>query len=295
MPMAEPAFLAIDWGTTNRRIYAIDAHSTVLASERDNRGVTSVAPGDFPAEVAGIRARFGDLPVLIAGMAGSVRGWVELPYLACPANLTALANALHWVEPRTAIVPGLSFVEDGYGDVMRGEEVQLLGSVAAGLAPPDALLCQPGTHCKWARMAGGSVAAFRTAMTGELFALLRRHSLLADFLTGEVVDGPAFHAGVAASADATLLTALFGVRASVLLDLRPREDAASYVSGLLIGSDVSEQALMPGQPVHLLADPALGPLYAAAIGAYGGRPVAIDSQAGFIAGITALWRMIDAR
>ncbi|MEO7170164.1 MAG: 2-dehydro-3-deoxygalactonokinase, partial [Sphingomonas sp.] len=84
--MAEPAFLAIDWGTTNRRIYAIDAHSTVVASERDNRGITSVAPGDFPAEVAGIRARFGDLPVLIAGMAGSVRGWVELPYLACPAN-----------------------------------------------------------------------------------------------------------------------------------------------------------------------------------------------------------------
>ena len=177
---------------------------------------------------------------------------------------------------------------------MRGEEVQLLGSVAAGLAPPDALLCQPGTHCKWAKMTAGSVADFRTAMTGEIFALLRRHSLLADFLTGDVTDGAAFRAGVAASADATLLTALFGVRASVLLDLRAREDAASYVSGLLIGSDVREQALAAGQPVHLLADPVLGALYAAAIEAYGGRPVAIDSQAGFLAGITALWSMIDA-
>lgn len=293
--MTKAAFLAIDWGTTNRRVYAIDASGEVVANERDDRGVTSIARGDFAAEVAQIRTRFGDLPVLIAGMAGSVRGWVEVPYLRCPADLATLAGAVHWVEPRTAIVPGLSVVDGARGDVMRGEEVQLLGSVAAGLAPPDALLCQPGTHCKWATMAAGSVVGFRTAMTGEVFALLRRHSLLADFLTGDVSEGAAFSAGVAASADATLLTALFGVRASVLLDLRAREDAASYVSGLLIGSDVREQALAAGQTVHLLADPALGALYAAAIEAYGGCPVAIDSQAGFLAGVTALWSMINAR
>ena len=292
--MTDAAFLAVDWGTTNRRVYAIDAEGVVIATERDDRGVTSIAPDAFAAEVAGIRARLGDLPILCAGMVGSVRGWVEVPYLACPADLTAIAGALHWVEPRTAIVPGLSFVQGNRGDVMRGEEVQLLGSVAAGLAPPDALLCQPGTHCKWARMAGGSVAAFGTAMTGELFALLRKHSLLADFLTGEVIDGPAFRDGLAASADATLLNALFGVRASVLLKLRTREDSASYVSGLLIGSDVREQALAPGEAVHILADPVLGALYATAIAAMGGRAIAIESQAAFVAGITALWRMADA-
>jgi 2-dehydro-3-deoxygalactonokinase len=292
--MTDAAFLAVDWGTTNRRAYAIAVDGTVIATERDDRGVTSIAPGGFPAEVAGIRARLGDLPMLCAGMVGSVRGWVEAPYLPCPANIAALAGALHRVEPRTAILPGLSFVDGPRGDVMRGEEVQLLGSVAAGLAPPDALLCQPGTHCKWARMADGKVAAFSTAMTGELFALLRKHSLLADFLTGEVADGPAFRAGVAAAADATLLNALFGVRASVLLKLRTREDSASYVSGLLIGSDVREQALAPGQPVHILADPVLGALYTAAIEATGGRAIPVDSQAAFVAGITALWRMIDA-
>jgi len=293
--MAEPAFLAIDWGTTNRRVYAVDTSGAVTATERDDRGVTSVERHAFAGEVAQIRARFGDLPVLIAGMAGSVRGWVEVPYLRCPADLGALAGALHWVEPRTAIVPGLSTVDGTRGDVMRGEEVQLLGSIAASLAPPDALLCQPGTHCKWARMRGGSVADFRTAMTGEIFALLRRHSLLADFLGSEVTDGPAFRAGVAASTDAALLTALFGVRASVLLDLRAREESASYVSGLLIGSDVREQTLRTGEPVYLLADPVLSPLYAEAIRAYGGEPVAIDSQAGFVAGVTALWSMTDAR
>jgi 2-dehydro-3-deoxygalactonokinase len=293
--LADAAFLAVDWGTTNRRVYAIDAAGTVVATERDDRGVLAVARADFAAEVAAIRARFADLPMLCAGMVGSVRGWVEVPYLPCPADLGALARALHWVEPgRTAIVPGLSVVDGQRGDVMRGEEVQLLGSLAAGLAPPDALLCQPGTHCKWAHMAGERIAGFRTAMTGELFALLRQHSLLADFLDGEVAADDAFRAGLAEASDGTLLTSLFGVRASALLGLRPRATAASYVSGLLIGSDVREQALAPGREVHLLADPVLGALYAAAIDAAGARAVPVDSHAAFIAGIAALWRMIDA-
>jgi len=292
--VAETAFLAIDWGTTNRRVYAIDADGAVIATERDDRGVLAIARGQFAAELAGIRERFGERPVLCAGMVGSVRGWVEVPYLPCPADLGALANALHWVEPRTAIVPGLSIVEGGRGDVMRGEEVQLLGSVPAGLAPPDALLCQPGTHCKWAWIAEGRVDRFRTTITGETFALLRAHSLLADFLKGEVADGAAFREGVAAAGDATLLTRLFGVRADGLLGLRVREDSAAFVSGLLIGSDVGEQALAPDQAVHVLADPALGSLYATAITLAGARAVPVDSQAAFVAGITALWRMADA-
>ena len=297
--MGEAAFLAVDWGTTNRRVYAIDADGTVVATERDDRGVLAIAPGEFVAELAGIRARLGDKPVLCAGMVGSVRGWVAVPYLECPADLGALARGLHWVEPGVAIVPGLSIVEGGpgdvrRGDVMRGEEVQLLGSVPAGLAPPEALLCQPGTHCKWAWIADGRVARFRTTMTGEMFALLRGHSLLADFLKGEVADGVAFREGVAAAGDAALLTRLFGVRADALLGLRGHDDAAAYVSGLLIGHDVREQALASGQAVHVLADPALGGLYAAAIELTGGRPVPVDSQAAFVAGITAIWRIADA-
>lgn len=292
--MADAVFLAIDWGTTNRRVYALDAAGAVVACERDDRGVLVVAPGQFAAEIAAIRRRLGDLPIICAGMVGSARGWIEVPYLLCPADLGALAGALHRVDARTAIVPGLSVVADGRGDVMRGEEVQLLGSIVAGLAPRDALLCQPGTHCKWAWIEQARVERFSTTITGELFALLRSHSLLADFLTGAVADGAAFRAGVAASADATLLTRLFGVRADALLGLRARGDSAAYVSGLLVGSDVREQSLMPGQAVHVLADAHLGKLYAAAIDMAGGRAVTVDSEAAFVAGITALWRMTNA-
>jgi 2-dehydro-3-deoxygalactonokinase len=284
--------IAIDWGTTNRRAYLLDKDGALLHTERDGRGLLSVPPGGFADEVAAIREQLGDLPVLLAGMVGSARGWVTVPYLSCPVGLPDLAGALHWVEPgRTAIVPGLS---DPAGDVMRGEEVQLLGALAAGLAPADSLLCQPGTHCKWARMAGGQVASFATAMTGELFALLKGHSLLADFLTGPVADGPAFREGVLAGLSGRLTSQLFGVRASALLGLRRAEDSAAYASGLLIGHDVGGEGIMPGQAVHILADPHLGALYSAAVTLAGGQPILVDSQTAFLAGITHIWKAIQA-
>ncbi|RZM31080.1 MAG: 2-oxo-3-deoxygalactonate kinase, partial [Sphingomonas sp.] len=142
------AFIAVDWGTTNRRAFRIE-NGTVAATERDDRGAANVAAGEYEAEVAGIRARLGDLPMLLAGMVGSNIGWRSVPYVAAPAGLAEIAAALDRIDGRTAIVPGLSYRDGLHADVMRGEEVQLLGAVAAGLVPAEALLCQPGTHCKW--------------------------------------------------------------------------------------------------------------------------------------------------
>ncbi|WP_226015624.1 2-dehydro-3-deoxygalactonokinase [Novosphingobium sp. FKTRR1] len=281
------SLIAIDWGTTNRRAFLLDADGQLLRTLRDGKGLLAVEPGGFPAELAAIRAELGDLPVLLAGMVGSARGWVNVAYLPCPAGLADLAKGLHWIDRRTAIVPGLS---DPAGDVMRGEEVQLLGAVAAGLAPADALLCQPGTHCKWARMVDGKVASFATAMTGELFALLRNHSLLAEFLTGEVVDNDAFRQGVSTGLAGRLTSHLFGVRASALLGLRSAQDSAAYASGLLIGHDVAGENLEQGQAVHILADPHLGALYASAVRIAGGVPHPVDSHASFIAGIDHIWK-----
>lgn len=284
--------IAIDWGTTNRRAYLLNEQGEVLQTERDGMGLLAVPPGGFADEIAAIRARMGDWPLLLAGMVGSAKGWVNVPYLPCPAGLEDLAGALHWVEPgRTAIVPGLC---DPAGDVMRGEEVQLLGAVGAGLAPAEALLCQPGTHCKWARMAGGRVVSFATAMTGEIFALLKNHSLLADFLSGEVADDAAFRAGVADGLSGRLTTRLFRVRAAALLGHRTLEDSAAYTSGLLIGHDVGGEDLAAGDPVHILADPHLGRLYASAVTIAGGVPVLVDSHAAFVAGIFRIWKASQA-
>ncbi|MFD1786331.1 2-dehydro-3-deoxygalactonokinase [Sphingomonas floccifaciens] len=285
-------WLAIDWGTTNRRVYAIAADGTVVASERDDRGILSVAPDGYAAEVADIRARFGDLTILCAGMVGSNRGWADLPYVPCPASVAALAEAVRWVEPgRTAIVPGVTVAEGRRRDVMRGEEVQLLGAVSAGLAPADALLCQPGTHCKWAWMVDGRIDRFVTAMTGELYALIGKHSLLSAQMTGPAAPGTDFLAGVADAADGDLSARLFGVRADAVTGEGAIGHAASYISGLLIGVDVRER-LGAGDHAYVLADATLGGLYRAAIEAVGGRATLIDSQAAFVAGITQVWRLI---
>jgi 2-dehydro-3-deoxygalactonokinase len=291
-----PAFLAVDWGTTNRRVYAIGADGGVLATERDDHGLLAIPPEAFADEVADIRRRFSDAPMLCAGMVGSVRGWVEVPYVDCPAGLGHLAARLHWIEPgRTAIVPGLAMRDPGHPDVMRGEEVQLLGAATSGMAPDAALLCQPGTHCKWARIEEQRIAAFRTAMTGELFSLLKANSLLADFLQGPVEDNPDFRDGVALARSGHALAALFGERAGVLLGVRASRHVAARVSGILIGEDVREQSLVPGETVYVLAEAALGSLYVAAIEEMGGKAVMLSSQEAFVAGIGRIWRQWNER
>lgn len=281
-------FLAVDWGTTNRRVFLIE-DGQVTRTERDDRGVTAVTPGDFDQEAAGIRQRFGDLPMLLAGMIGSTVGWKVAPYVAAPAGVPDLAAGLLWIDDRTAIVPGISTLLAGRPDVMRGEEVQLLGAVAAGLVPDDALLAQPGTHCKWVYMAGGRVADFTTAMTGELFALLKKHGLLASQLAGDVTPGDAFLQGVEEGRRRDLAASLFGIRAAKMLGQRDDRDGAAYASGLLIGADVAARLETSGHDtVHILADPMLGGLYAAAIEAQGRTAHLVDSHAAFVAGINEI-------
>lgn len=281
-----PRFLAVDWGTTNRRVFVIE-DGRVTQTERDGRGVTAVT--DFAAEVADIRARFGDLPMLMAGMVGSNIGWQAAPYVAAPAGIDDLAAHLMRIDDRTAIVPGVSCTSPA--DVMRGEEVQLLGAVAAGMAPRDALLVQPGTHCKWVEMVDGRIAGFRTAMTGELFALLRTHGLLSAQLGADVHLGPAFLAGVEEGRRRDLAASLFGIRSAKMLGQRDDADAASFASGLLIGSDVAARLEKAGHDVvHILADPQLGALYAAAIQSHGRTAHFIDSHAAFVAGINEIAR-----
>lgn len=291
--MSAPELLAIDWGTTNRRVYLIGSDDGVLATEQDDRGVLAMTGADWPAELAALRARFGDLPALLVGMAGSTRGWTNVRYMPPPVGIAELAADLCWVEPRrTAIVPGVGSRAEAASDVIRGEETQFLGAVAAGLVPADALLVQPGTHCKWARIVEARITDFRTAMTGELFALLRDHSLLGDFLKGPVSDGPAFRAGLALAGDG-LTSALFGERARVLLGRGDESETAARVSGLLIGADVAAAKTAPSETAYVLADSGLGALYMAAITAAGARPVLVDSRAAFTSGVTAIWRASD--
>ena len=276
-------FIAVDWGTTNRRAYRLDGDGRCAAEFEDKRGVLSIPAGGFPDAVAEIRARLGDQPLLLAGMIGSNRGWVEAPYVPCPAGIDDLARGLAWPADDIAIVPGVR--DDVRIDVMRGEEVQLLGAAAS--LPAGGRVCHPGTHNKWVDLAAGRIAAFRTVMTGELFNLLKEHSILSDLLAPPVELGDAFDAGVRHGLESTDLPAeLFSVRARVLLGKARREDAASYTSGLLIGGDVRiGLPSTPAVPVTVLGRPELTRLYAAALAIAGHELTELDGEQCFIAGI----------
>ena len=279
--------VAIDWGTTNRRIFVIGADGELRERIADDRGITAFRPGDFDREIAALRQHYPHSPIILAGMIGSNRGWIEVPYIPCPASLTDIAGALVRPAHDVIIVPGISMTGAGRDDVMRGEEIQLLGAACSGMVRPDALVCHPGTHAKWANLRGRAIISFRTVMTGEMFALLRKHSILSDLLGAEVLAGEAFEAGVRHALDHDdLLAALFSVRAKALLGNLAREDAASFASGLLIGSDI-KIGLEDSDPllsVALIGDPRLTMLYAAAL-AVAGRPCQqIDGEKAFLAG-----------
>lgn len=284
-------FIAVDWGTTNRRAYLLDGGGRLVAEMEDGKGILAVAAGGFPAAVAEVRDRLGDRAMLLAGMVGSNRGWIEAPYVPCPAGREALAAHIIWAEEeRTAIVPGLSFLNDRRADVMRGEEVQMFGALAAGLVAPDALVCHPGTHNKWVTLEAGRVTRFRTVMTGELFSLLKEHSILSDLLQEPVRPGAAFEAGVTHGlADEDVTAELFSVRARVLLGQSEREDAASYTSGLLIGADLRTGLRHAGDGgIAVMGRPELTGLYASALRTAGWATSEIDGEEAFLAGARAL-------
>jgi 2-dehydro-3-deoxygalactonokinase len=228
-------------------------------------------------------------------MVGSNRGWKEAPYVPCPAGLDQLADKLVWSGDREAIIPGVSYLGNGRADVMRGEEVQLLGAVAAGLVDPMSVVSHPGTHNKWAMLRHGAIHSFTSVMTGELFSLLKDHSILGDLLRGPVDANDAFKRGVRETMEREALPAdLFGVRAQVLLGQAKKEDAASYTSGLLIGTDVRIGLSVPyGAVVTIIGRPELTTLYAAAVKEFGRASAELDGEQCFLAGIQEIAKRIS--
>jgi 2-dehydro-3-deoxygalactonokinase len=287
-------FIAVDWGTTNRRAYLIDSSGSRTDEFEDGKGILSVPQGGFPDAIAEIRGRLGDKPLLLAGMVGSNRGWKEAPYVPCPAGIDELVAGLVWAGEREAIVPGVSFIGDGRADVMRGEEVQVLGGVAAGRVDSNALVCHPGTHNKWTVLHDGRIRSFRTVMTGELFSLLKDHSILADLLMGPVEPDDVFR-GAAKHAvfNESLPAELFSIRAGVLLGQMKKEDAPSHASGLLIGTDVRIGLTVPtGAAVVVMGRPELTRLYAAALEEANRHSTELDGEQCFLAGIHEIAKRI---
>lgn len=264
------ALIAVDWGSSALRGARLNAAGVVLEEVAFPHGVLNVAPGDFASVFdtcfGAWQAHSGAL-CLISGMAGSRQGWSEAPYCGCPAGFAELVAELHWLRPgRLAIVPGLCTEQGTTPDVMRGEEVQVMGAMRlTGVA--NGCFVLPGTHSKWVTVAQQRVTGFQTFMTGEFYAWLSQHSLLARSVdVGASFDGPAFDQGVeTALAGTSLLQTAFGTRTLSLFDRMGAAALASYLSGLVIGDELRARPTTAPPHVALIGAGALTERYERAL------------------------------
>ncbi len=281
--------IALDWGTTSLRAYLLGASGEIIERRDGGPGIMRIENGAFEAALdafAGdwMRAH-PDAALIASGMIGSKQGWREAPYCPCPATEAALAAHLIRVPlaggRRLAIVPGVSTIDPATGvpDVMRGEETQIIGALPATGSHVAVL---PGTHSKWAWYDDGAIVTFASFMTGEVYAALTQHTILGRLMNLDTPhDDAAFARGVAYGFDApgTLLNRIFSARSLGLFDQLGLDALASYLSGILIGSEIGGALEMRGRPktLTLLGDTALVLHYSNAL-MVAGVPVCVGNE-----------------
>jgi 2-dehydro-3-deoxygalactonokinase len=299
----DTALIGIDWGTTQMRAYRISSDGNALERRESNLGIAAVRNGEFDSALATLITdwnpkSFGPTPIVMSGMIGSRQGWLEAPYQSCPARARDLAQTLAAIDTSGGpawIVGGLSTIDEhGLRDIMRGEETQIFG-----VAPPAGrqIVVTPGTHSKWAIVRDGVIENFRTYMTGETYAVLRQHSILGWLMRRGAAENPdeaAFLDGIRqAFRDPDLLHSLFTVRTRGLFEQKSQEELASYLSGILIGSEVSGAARhFPGNSVIVIASQTLGRLYGLALAIAGFSDIRyVDGNEASLKGLWRLWRL----
>lgn len=291
-------WVAIDWGTSNLRAWGIAPDGGIAFSRSSADGMGRLTREQYPSVLSGLLGEVHEpVDVLICGMAGARQGWLEAPYLDAPADLRTLsARAVTPEMPggqfAPAILPGVCQRDVGAEDVMRGEETQLLG-LSALLPGFSGLVVMPGTHSKWAQLDGTTLQRFSSAMTGELFELLRTHSVLRHSLGGELEGEDrdlGLEAGLSLGVDRPerLTATLFKVRAGALLSDRSPAWCAGFLSGLLIGAEIGGQRDWIGSgEIPLIGSVGLCSLYQRAFEKLGASTRIVDATDATLAGLKA--------
>ena len=304
---ANQPFIAVDWGTSSFRAALVAPNGEVLDELSTPRGILGFKPDEFVPYLVATCERLtaaGGKMFLLSGMIGSKNGLLEVPYCPCPATASDIAAALGWVDTgkadlNIAIVPG---VRHGFDDVMRGEEIQVLGA-ATVLGVQDATMVLPGTHSKWVQLKDDAIVKFNTFMTGEFYAMLAQHSILAKSLPElsdkpAVLDATAFLQGIdraqtSSQSGQGLLGNAFSTRVKSLFNELQPAQAASYLSGLVIGDELSAMRLQAGSQVIVIGSATLCERYTLALAHLGVRTRPMGNQAAW-AGLHSIYTQISA-
>ena len=290
----KPDWIAVDWGTSNMRAWAMSASGTVLAEARSDKGMGELARNAFEPELIRTVGDWlqGSTTVVACGMVGSRQGWGEAPYASvpCPALPTGFARAaVEHPDLQVHVIPGIK--QASPADVMRGEETQIAGFLARN-KNWDGVICLPGTHTKWVHVSADEVVSFQTFMTGELFATISEHTVLRHSIATEGWDDDAFIGAVedAMARPERLATRLFALRAEGLLNDLSDTVARARLSGLLIGAELA--AAKPywlGQQIAVVGAGGLSKLYVDALAAQHAPATQAKGDAITIAGLTAAY------
>ena len=297
--------IAVDWGSTSFRAYLLDAQLNCVDKISNDKGVFNLEQpfAEVLQEACSEWLNAGEIEeVLLAGMAGSRNGWLETSYSQCPVtarkhrqSAQSIANQL---DLNISVLPGVQAKSPSdYPDVMRGEEVQIFGTLEA-LSNEDAYVCLPGTHSKWVDLKDGKIESFATLMTGELFALLGEYSSIGTLVTDKKFENESFLKGVNDQKDGSKLLntkvglthSLFSVRARAVSNTLEANSVYSYLSGLLLADEIATAQSLFGihKEVVLISDEKLSQPYQIALDSFGLQAKLIDSEAAFLQGIKLL-------
>lgn len=294
--MANPAAIAIDWGSSTFRAFLVDETGAILAQTNTDEGVMQVPESQFVDVLVNNCGDWleehGSLLVVMSGTIGSRNGWQETPYLPCPVSVKDLHHQSIPIENNRnldiQVMPGVCGNNMfGGNDVMRGEEVQIFGAMDT-LNLENALVCLPGTHSKWCEFKNGKIVSLTTFMTGEMFALIRNSSAIGRLVEDSDFDEASFLLGAEASrSEAGLLNALFSIRADVLLGDLACRSRASYLSGMLIGREILAvcKAMKAIEDVVLVGSEALIHKYSRALAMEGVQSLSVGGDHAFLTGI----------
>lgn len=291
------ACVAVDWGTSNLRVWLMDENGRVFAQRESNKGMGSLAPDEFePALLELIADNLPEgqvTPVICCGMVGARQGWQEADYATVPCKAPGAMDATQVAsnDPRIAvsILPGVKQV--GPDDVMRGEETQIAGFLSKN-PKFDGVICLPGTHTKWVRVSAEEIVSFQTYMTGELFALLSKNSVLRHSVNTDDFDDAAFEEALSdtMSRPQSVATKLFSLRAAHLVSGQSAGESKARLSGYLLGLELAgARPYWLGMDIALIGAPALCDLYKTGLAAQGGMAKAYSVDDMTLAGLTAAY------
>lgn len=296
--MSAKNFIVADWGSTNIRAFLyLDGKQVEV--KKSHEGVTTVrgkdCEGAFDRLTAEWFQKYGPMPVIMAGMVGSINGWTDAAYLDCPVDLSELSSRLtpvtHSKGYTIRIVPGICVRDKDNYNVIRGEETQLAGAFKLS---PSKVYIMPGTHCKWVLADGSRVNSFRTAMTGELHSIMMKYSLIGLGAGEQEASEADFMAGLERGyCENNIVPRLFEIRgANILGGIKPSH-VGEFLSGLLIGSEIASmqkvfQFTKADSPLTLIANDFFYARYEKGLKLAGLEAKQLDADTCFLEGIVPL-------